>query len=170
LPPPPLSPSTPPSTEIGDDGAWSARGRQAAFVVAGSAAAGFVASGLLVVPVLLSLTDSAGPLVALPIGAAIAFAGTGLGAFVGEIAFAPVLPSLGVAGLSGAGALVGAGVGAAAGGFLGYGIGVAVAAQEPGGFQDLVGILVGGFLGGVGGGIAGAAGAGALGAVWLTPE
>lgn len=150
-----------PATPTNDVEEPSARAEQAAFTVAGSAAAGFVGGMLVAMPVLFSLLPIASPFFGVPVAAVILAGGAALGAFVGELGFARVGPAALVGGMSAAGSVLGVFAGGALGGLLG----AAVDTAPQGGVSLVLGALAGGIVGG----IVGAAGGGAGGALWLTP-
>lgn len=143
-----------PSTPVAVD-------ENAARTVAGASAAGFVGGMLVAMPTLLSLLPVAGPYVAASVAALMLAGGAAFGAFVGELAYAPIGSSALVAATGAAGALLGLFGGGALGGLLG----AAVESQPRGGATAILGALAGGVIGG----IAGAAGGGAAGSAWLTP-
>jgi hypothetical protein len=129
------------------------RANEAAAVVAGAAAAGFVGGALIAVPALFSLLPL-GVFVAAPLALLALGGGAALGAFVGELPFGRVGTSAVVAGIAASGALVGTTSGALVGGFFG---------------GNDTGLFVGALVGGALGGLVGAASAGGLSSLWLTP-
>ncbi|HEY4220913.1 MAG TPA: hypothetical protein VGO62_06210 [Myxococcota bacterium] len=160
------APPTPPPPPPWKPAPWNlpaSTQEEAPTVVAGASVAGAVGGVLFAVPAMFALVNGIGLFPSLGIALAIVTAGAAFGGFLGELTAARLATSSEVGGIAAAGALVGT----VAGGLAGWSIGAAAfpGTDGTGNLGANLGVLVGGALGG----IIGAAGAGGVGAWWLTP-